>query len=78
MAFAKAMGLPVPRVWRIIIHHRATMAIMGSSTGSQTLRKVESLTGTYTMVTGLSGWAALYSRTWLWTSRINRSVLGTW
>ncbi len=78
LAFAKAMGLPVPRVWRIIIHHRATIAMMGSSTGSQTLRKVESLTGTYTMVTGLSGWAALYSRTWLWTSRINRSVLGTW
>ena len=29
------MGLPVPRVWRMIIHHSATMATMGSSTGSQ-------------------------------------------
>ena len=43
LALAKAMGLPVPRVWRIIIHHRATMAMMGSSTGSQVARKEGSL-----------------------------------
>ena len=78
LALAKAMGLPVPRVWRIIIHHSTTMAITGSSTGSQVARKEGSLTGIMTIFTGLSGWALLYSRTCSWTSLRNRLELGTW